>query len=120
MDAGTMGLVARAYAAQNKNIDEAYRYAVSLIRAFPANVESWNTLAVVVRAKEGDENALEILERVGRVAEDCSELFLHLGDLRAKAGLNIGAAQAYRKAIALSEDGMVIKKQVERKLKKRK
>jgi tetratricopeptide (TPR) repeat protein len=118
MDAGVMGLSARVWAAEKKNLDEAYRYAISLVKAFPGNVENWDILAMVVLAKEGSGPAREILERVGRVAEECSELFLHLGDLRAKDGENLGAARAYEKAIALSDDGLVIKGDVERKLKR--
>ena len=118
LDAGVMGLSARVWAAQNKNLDEAYRYAISLVKAFPSNVENWAILARVVLAKEGDAPALEILERIGRVAEECSELFFLLGDLRAKAGEVPGAAAAYKKAIALSGDGLVIKDEVERKLRR--
>jgi tetratricopeptide (TPR) repeat protein len=118
MEAGVMGLQARIWAAQKKNLNEAYRYAISLVKAFPANVENWDVLAMVVLAKEGDDAALEILDKVARVAEECSELFLHLGDLRLKAGLRLGAAQAYRKAVALSDDGLVIKSDVERKLRR--
>lgn len=118
MDAGIMGLQARVWAAQNKNLDEAYRYAISLVKAFPSSVEYWDVLAMVIWAKEGWQAALEILERVGRVAETTSSLFMHLGDLRLRAGFNIGAAQAYRKAIALSDDGLVIREEVEHKLEK--
>jgi tetratricopeptide (TPR) repeat protein len=118
MDAGVMGLSARVWAARKKNLDEAYRYAISLVKAFPGNVENWDILAMVVLAKEGSGPAREILERVGRVAEECSELFLHLGDMRAAAGENMGAARAYEKAIALSADGLVIRGDVERKLRR--
>jgi tetratricopeptide (TPR) repeat protein len=118
MDASIMGLQVRVWVAQKKNLDEAYSYAVSLIKAFPSSVENWSILAMAVRAKEGEGPALEILERVGRVAEECSELFLQLGDLRAREGLAIGAAQAYRKAILLSNDGLVVKDEVEKKLKR--
>jgi tetratricopeptide (TPR) repeat protein len=118
MDAGIMGVQARVWAARGEKLDEAYRFAISLIKAFPSNAEYWDILAAVVRAKEGDGPALEILEKIGRVAEECSALFQHLGDLRARAGLAIGAGQAYRKAIVLSDDGLVIKADVERKLKK--
>lgn len=118
LDAGIMGLQVRVWAAQKKNLDEAYRYGISLIKAFPSNVENWSILALAIRAKEGDEPALELLERVGRVAEECSELFMQLGDLRARAGLSIGAGQAYRKAIALSGDGLIIQKEAEKKLRK--
>lgn len=118
LDAGVMGLSARVWAARKKNLDEAYRYAISLVRAFPGNVENWDILAMVVFAKEGAGPAREILEKVGRVAEECSELFMHLGDFRARDGEKSGAAQAYEKAISLSGDGLVIKSEVERKLKR--
>jgi tetratricopeptide (TPR) repeat protein len=118
LDAGIMGLLAKVWAAKKSNLDEAYRYAISLIKAFPSSVESWDVLAMVVRAKEGDGEALEILERVGRVAEECSELFMHLGDLRALAGLIVEAEHAYRKSVALSDDGLVVRGEVERKLRK--
>ena len=119
-DAGIIGLQARVWAAKKENLDEAYRYAISLIKTFPGNVENWNILALVVRAQEGWEPALEILNRVGRVAEECSELFLQLGDLRMKTGDRTGAAEAYRKAIALSEDGLIIRAEAERKLRRAK
>jgi tetratricopeptide (TPR) repeat protein len=118
MDAGIMGLSARVWAARKKNLDEAYRYAISLVKAFPGNVENWDILAMVVFAKEGAAPAREILERIGRVAEECSELFVHIGDFRARDGEKMGAARAYEKAISLSGDGLVIKGEVERKLRK--
>lgn len=118
VDAGIMGLSARVWAAKRTRLDEAYRFAISLVKVFPSKIESWDTLAMVVYAKEGLEPALEILERVGRVAEECSEFFMHLGDLRMEAGSKMGAAAAYRKAIALSGDGLVIRAEVEQKLRK--
>ncbi|MDR1027440.1 MAG: hypothetical protein LBL46_03435 [Rickettsiales bacterium] len=118
VDAGIMELQARVWAERGKNLDEAYRFAISLIKAFPHNICYWDAMAMVVRAKEGETETLEIMERIGRVAEECSSLFLHLGDLRARAGLFIGAGQAYRKAIELSDDGLVIREEVERKLRK--
>ena len=118
MDAGIMGLQARVWAAQRTNLDEAYRYAVSLVKAFPSNVENWSILSMVLEVKEGWAEALEILERVGRVAEENSELFLNLGNLRLRAGDRVGAADAYRRAIALSDDGLVVRREVERKLRR--
>ncbi|MDR1826132.1 MAG: hypothetical protein LBQ49_00385 [Rickettsiales bacterium] len=118
MDAGIMAMQARVWAAKKESLDEAYRYAISLIRAFPANVEYWSVLSMVVLAKEGVDPALEILERVGRVSEECSELFMNLGDLRLRKGLKPEAAKAYRKAIFLSDDGLIIKSAAERKLRK--
>ena len=118
MDARILRLSARIWAAEKSNLDEAYRYAISLIKAFPADVENWNVLAQVVYVREGLEPALEILERIGRVATTCSELFMWLGDLRSEIGLKSEAIEAYKKAISLSDDGLVLKKTVERKLKK--
>ena len=117
-DAEVMRVSALIWAAKSKNLDEAYRYAISLIKAFPSDVANWNALAMTVRAKEGDAAALEILEKVGRVAENCSELFLNLGDMRARAGRSQAAAEAYRKAIAFSDDGLVVKSEVEKKLRR--
>ncbi|MDR2770285.1 MAG: hypothetical protein LBB08_02440, partial [Rickettsiales bacterium] len=118
MDAGIMDVLAKIWAAGGKNLDEAYRYSISLIRAFPSHIGYWDALAMSVRAKEGDLAAREILERVGKVAEENSELFMHLGDLRAAAGEKIGASAAYKKALALSGDGLVVKSEIEKKLRR--
>jgi len=118
MDAGVIGLRARVWAAQGRNLEEAYRFAISLIKAFPGNVENWTILALVVQAQEGWEPALEILNRVARVSEEGSELFFHLGNLRMRAGDREGAAEAYRRAIALSGDGLIIRSEAERRLRR--
>jgi tetratricopeptide (TPR) repeat protein len=118
MDAGIIGLRARVWATMGENLDEANRFAISLIKVFPGSVQNWNVLAMVVSATEGWEPALQILERVGRVAEESSELFMHLGDLRMRAGNRTGAAEAYRRAIALSDDGQIIRADAERRLRR--
>ena len=116
LDAGIMGMRARVWARQGENLDEAYRYAISLIRAFPATVENWGILALVVQAKEGDEPALALLERVARIAETSSELFMILGDIRMSTGDTKGAIQAWERSLTLTDDGLVIESEVRRRI----
>ncbi|MDR1361554.1 MAG: hypothetical protein LBJ18_04645 [Rickettsiales bacterium] len=117
-DASILGLQARIWAARGTDLDSAYEYAIALIKKYPAEIENWDTLAMVVQAKEGNSEALEILERVGRVAESCSVLFLHLGDIYAARGNSKLALDAYSRAIYLSDDGLVIKPELEKKIRK--
>jgi predicted negative regulator of RcsB-dependent stress response len=104
-------------AARGIDLAATNRYAMMLVNTEPARVENWDALGFAVMANEGNEAALEIYERVGRVAETCSSLFEHLGDLQARRGNKILAADAYKKAIALSDDGRIVVRQVEKKLK---
>ena len=118
LDGSIMAMRVRVWTARRENINEAYRFAISLVRAFPSNVENWGLLAMVIRQTEGDKQALELLERVAHVAEEASELFMVLGDLRLAAGNGKGARDAYQKALALSGDGLVIKSDIERRIRR--
>ena len=59
-----------------------------------------------------------MLERVGEVAETCSSLFEHLGDMYAIKGDNTKAQDAYMRAIELADDGLVVVPHIERKIRK--
>lgn len=98
--------IAKIWAAKKENLDQAYLYATAVIKDSPSDIDGWDTLAMVVWAKEGAAPAAEILERVGRVAIENSALFQHLGDVRAELGDNAAAVEAYQRALNLSEDGL--------------
>ena len=118
LDGSIMAMRVRVWAARGENLNEAYRFAISLVRAFPSNVENWGLLAMVVRELEGEEQALELLERVAPVAEESSELFRVLGDLRLAAGNGKHAREAFQRALALSDDGLVIRRDIERRIRR--
>lgn len=116
-DAGVLSEQARIWAAAGKNLDDAYAYALALVKRFPGEIEVWDTLGRAVLAKDGPDVALTIYEKVGRVAESCSSLFENLGDIYAEMGDAENARAAYTRAISLSEDGMTIEKTLRKKIK---
>ena len=107
-DSEILSLQAKIWAAQNREIENAYEYAMSLVKMNPSDVFAWDTLACVVNVREGDMAALEILERVGEVSTTCSSLFERLGDLYKRSG-DLERAR---------ESGFVIVPKIEKKLRK--
>jgi hypothetical protein len=55
---------------------------------------------------------------VGDVARECSSLFENLGDLYTRVKNNSMAADAYMRAIDLSDDGLVVVPRIRQKLRK--
>ena len=118
IDGEIIALQAKIWAAQNRELETAYEYAMTLVQRNPSDVFAWDVLGRVVAAREGDEAALELIERVGEVAKDCSSLFENLGDLYSRAGNSKMAHDAYMRAIDLSDDGLVVVPQIQRKIRK--
>ena len=117
-DADILSLQAKIWAAQNREIENAYDYAMGLVRQNPSDVFAWDTLGRVVATREGADAALELLSRVGEVSNTCSSLFEIMGDLYEQNGECDRARDAYTRAIELSDDGMVVVPNIERKLRK--
>lgn len=118
MDGEIVSLQAKIWAAQNRELDNAYDYAMMLVQQNPTDVLAWDTLGVVVAQREGVDAALEVLERVGEVSATCSALFEHLGDMYAIKGDTEKAKDAYMRAIDLSDDGLTVIPVIERKIRK--
>ncbi len=116
VDAEIVSLQAKIWAAKNRELDNAYEYAMSMVRKAPTDIIAWDTLGAVVAVREGTDAALEMLERVGEVSETCSSLFLRLGDLYAAKGDVDKAIDAYMRAIELSDDGLVVVPNVQKKI----
>ena len=112
-----MLLQARAWVLQNKNLDDAYYYTMALIKVNTSDVSAWDLLSVIVDKKEGVENALEILERVGEVTPT-SSVYDHLGDFYQKQGDTERAKKAYSHALDLADDGLVVMPFVQKKIRK--
>lgn len=112
-----MLLQARAWVLQNKNLDDAYYYTMALIKVNTSDVSAWDLLSVIVDKKEGVENALEILERVGEVTPT-SSVYDHLGDFYQKQGDTERAKKAYSHALDLADDGLVVAPFVQKKIRK--
>ncbi len=118
MDADILTLQAKIWAAEGRELDNAYEYAMSLVTARPTDVIAWDTLGFVVGAREGAEMGLDVLERIGDVSNSCSALFMHMGDMYVEVGDIKSAKDAYIRAIDLSDDGLIIVPEVERKIRK--
>ncbi|MDW2958906.1 MAG: hypothetical protein R8M37_03830 [Alphaproteobacteria bacterium] len=118
VDAEILSLQAKIWAKQNRELDNAYSYAMTLVTQNPADILAWDTLGCVVAVREGADAALELLERVGEVSETCSSLFVNMGDIYATKGENKKAIEAYKRAIDLSDDGLTVVPDVERKIRK--
>ena len=113
-----MLLQARIWEKQGKNLDDAYNYAMTLIKMNKSDVNAWDTLGLIVYKTEGIDNALEIFERIGEVSTNASSVYEHLGDLYAKQGNKDKALRAYKHALDLSDDCMIVVPFVEKKIRK--
>ncbi len=118
VDGEVLALQAKIWAAQNREIENAYDYAMQLVKINPTDIRAWDTLGAVVRVREGSTAALEVLERVGEISVTCSSLFAQLGDLYAEQGDINHARDAYMRAIELSDDGLTIIPKIEKKIRK--
>lgn len=117
-DVDILSLQAKIWAAQNRELDNAYDYAMALIQQNPTDVAAWDTLGTVIAKREGVFAALDVLERVGEISETCSALFEHLGDMYADTGNQEKALQAYMQAIDLSDDGLTVVPIIKKKIRK--
>jgi predicted RNA polymerase sigma factor len=91
---------------------------MTLVTKDPSDIMAWDTLGVVIAVREGDIAALDILERVGEVSQTYSPLYLHLGDIYVSVGDLDKAKKAYMRAIELSDDGLIVVPEIERKIRK--
>ena len=112
-----MLLQSRVWAMQNKNLDKAYDYAMALIKMNTSDASAWDLLSLVVDKKEGTDNALEILERVGEVTPS-SAVYEHLGDFYKKKGDKERAKKSYLRALDLSNDYLIVVPNVQKKIRK--
>lgn len=117
-DPDVFSVQARIWAATGNNLDKAYAYSLKLVQFAPMDTCAWDTLGYVIWAREGVNEAIDIVKRVSDMAVSCSALFEHLGDMYVEIKENKLAADAYLRAIELSGDGLSIKPALERKLKK--
>ena len=113
-----ISLQAKIWAAQNREIENAYQYAMTLVAQDPSDIMAWDTLGTVVAVREGAYAALEVLERVGEISQSHSPLYLHLGDIYVSIGDYDKAREAYMRAIDLSDDGLTVVPEIERKIRK--
>jgi len=118
IDSEILMIQARIWVAQNREIENAYNYAMALVRRDPTDISAWDTVATVVLVREGNDAALDILERISATANTCSALFEHLGDAYVVAGKYELALESYNRAIELSEDGLVIVPNIKKKIRK--
>ena len=116
LDGEILSLQAKIWATQGREIENAYDYAMTLVRGDPTDIMAWDTLGRVIAVREGIEPALDVLVRVGEVSATCSSLFEQLGDLYVAAGDEKQARDAYTRAIDLSDDGLVVVPQIKKKL----
>lgn len=118
MSADLMALQARAWIVRNRNLDDAYNYAMSLIKNNTSDVYAWTLAAQVVAKKESVDNALEILESVSASGANLSVLYDVLGDLYNAQGEKEKAMRAYNQALDLSDDCMIVVPNVQKKIRK--
>lgn len=118
LDSEIMALQAKIWASQNREIENAYDYAMLLVKQDPTDIFAWDTLGYVVSVREGTDAALDLLKRVGELSTTCSSLFEHLGDLYLKKGDKKLAHDSYIRAIELSDDGLTVVPELKKKLRK--
>ena len=118
MKPDTMSLQARIWMMQDKNLEESYNYAMTLIKINTSDISAWDLLSVIIEKTEGVEHALDVLERVSEVTPAASSIYEHLGDFYRKQGDTERARKAYLHAIDLSDDSLIIVPNVQRKIRK--
>ena len=118
LDGEILALQAKLWAAQGRNIEDAYDYAMTLVKKDPTDIMAWDVLGRVIIVREGAQPALDGVARVGEISNSCSSLFEQLGDLYVALGDEKLALDAYQRAIDLSDDGLVIVKKIEKKIRK--
>jgi tetratricopeptide (TPR) repeat protein len=118
VDGEVLAIQARIWVAQGREMDNAYEYALTMVKKNPTDIVAWDTLAVVVNANEGTDAAFEILERVGASATSCSSLFEHLGDAYLARGNKEMARESYNRAIELANDGLSVIPKIQKKIRK--
>lgn len=116
LDGEILALQAKIWASEGREIENAYDYAMTLVKQDPTDILAWDTLARVITVREGVEPAIEVLARVGEISVSCSSLFEQLGDLYVAIGDKKLARDAYLRAIELSDDGLVIVPKIQEKL----
>lgn len=117
-DPDVFSIQARIWAATGEKLDKAYVYGLRLVQFAPMDTCTWDTLGYVIWAREGVNEALDVIKRVAEMANSCSPLFEHLGDMYMEINDKKLARDAYLRAIELSGDGLSVKPALERKLKK--
>lgn len=118
MSADVMSLQARAWILQNRNLDDAYNYAMALIKDDTSDVYAWALASMVIAKKESIDNALEIMESISASGANMSMLYETLGDLYAQQGDKERALRAYGQALDLSDDCLIVVPFVEKKIRK--
>ena len=116
IDADILSLQAKIWAVQNRELDNAYEYAMTLVKQNPTDIIAWDTLGAVVAVRDGADAAMDVLVRVGEVANTCSSLYERLGDLYLQTGDKKLARDAYMRAIELSDDGLTVAPRLEKKV----
>lgn len=116
ISADIMALQARTWVMENKNLDDAYNYAMSLVKNNTSDVYAWDLLAQIVAKKEGLDSALEIMESVSITSANISSLYEHLGDLYSLRGDKEKALRAYQQALDLSDDCLIVVPFVKKKI----
>lgn len=117
-DANVLAEMAKIWIARRENLSDAYDVGLAMVAKYPTDLDGWIILALTVREKEGAPNALEILERVGRVAQTNSYLFENLGDIYVEMGEFKSAKSAYLRALELSDDGLTSESKLKAKIRK--
>ena len=120
LDSEILALQAKIWAKEGREIEDAYDYAMTLVKQDPTDIMAWDTLGYVITVREGVQPALDVLVRVGEVSASCSSLFEQLGDLYIAVGDKKLARDAYLRAIELSDDGLVIVPNIQKKLRETK
>ena len=111
-----MSLQAHAWLLQNRNLDDAYNYMMSLIKNNTSDVYAWKLLAQIVEKREGINNAMEIMESVSSTGANVSAVYEYMGDLYKLQGDKEKALRAYQQALDLSDDCLIVVPNVQKKI----
>ncbi|MCQ2562065.1 MAG: hypothetical protein MJ158_00370 [Alphaproteobacteria bacterium] len=111
-------LQARLLLQQNNQLEKAYELVMDVVKQDISNVFAWDVLGQVVYKTEGVFPALDLIERVGNISVTTSSLFEHLGDFYKEINEPEKATKAYKHAIYLSDDGLVVVPHIKQKLRK--
>lgn len=111
-------LQARVWYQKDINLHDAYGYSMDVVKRNISNVYAWDLVGRIVAKTEGEDAALDLLERLNEMSVPISSLYETLGDLYVKKGDYEKAKRFYLRAIDLADDGFIVVPFVQKKIRK--
>lgn len=114
-DATVMNNYAYFLSLREERLSEAQKMSKRSLEIEPGNAVFLDTYGWILFKQEKYTDAVEVLERSVKLANDIGEIHHHLGDAHAKAGNIEKAVKHWKKAVELGEESALIQKKISNK-----